>query len=64
MTVSRTHLRLNADFDDAASDGEDVADDKEDVPPVNELHPVFPAHFTIQILPEKLHKLLMNTQRQ
>lgn len=60
----RTHLVLNADFDEAASDGEDVADDEEDIPAVDELHAVGPAHFTAQGLPEEVHILLTNTQWQ
>jgi len=62
VTVRGTHLGLNADFDDAAGDGEDVADDEEDVPSVDELHPVRKAHFATQGVPEELHVLLMNAQ--
>lgn len=62
VAVSRTHLGFNADFDDSASDGEEVADDKKDVPAVNELHPVGPAHLTVQGLLEELYKLLKNTE--
>lgn len=60
----RTHFVLNADFDKTARDGEDVADDEEDIPAVDELHAVGPAHFTAQNLPEVVHILLTNTQRQ
>lgn len=64
MAGVTAHLGLDAHFDDAAGDGEDVADDEEDVPPVDELHPVRPAHLSIQGLPEELHELLMHTRRQ
>ena len=63
VAVNRTHLRLNADFDDTAGDGEDITDDKEDIPAINELQPVCPAHFTMQCFFKKLHKLLENTKR-
>lgn len=58
----RTHLRLDSNFDDSASESEDVTDDKEDIPAIYELHPVCPAHFTVQSIPKEPHELLINTQ--
>ena len=43
----RTYLRLNADFNDTASDSEHVAYDEEDEPAINELQTICPAHFSI-----------------
>lgn len=60
----QTHLGFNANFDDAAHDGEDVADDQKDVPAIDELQAVRQAHFTTQDVPEVLHVLLTSTQMQ
>lgn len=57
----QTHLGFNANFDDAAHDGEDVADDEKNVPAIDELQAVGPAHFTAQYVPEVLHVLLTST---
>lgn len=60
----QTHLGFNANFDDAAHDGEDVADDQKNVPAIDELQAVGPAHFTAQYVSEVLHVLLTSTQAQ
>lgn len=54
-----TNLRFNANFDEAASYGEYVADDEEDVPAIDKLQPVGPGHFTVQVLFEEVHVLLL-----
>lgn len=56
-------LRLDADFDDAAGDGEDVADDEEDEPAVNELQAVGPGHRAVQVLLKVAHILLRSRSR-
>lgn len=62
--MSRSHLRFDAYFDDAADDGEDVADDEEDIPAVNKFQTICHVHFAIESLLEELHELLKHIQRR
>lgn len=53
-----SYLGLDADFDEAADDGEGVADNKQNVPAVDELYSVSPAHAAAKSVFEELHVLL------